>query len=481
MRFLCVCLCCWAWFLPGTMLSRSLLAQEALEPLMAGAFAQEITPQKLPISINGNMADQQAASVHDPLHARCIVLKSGDTSLVIVICDSCAIPRTLIDEAKVLASSKTGIPVANMLVAATHAHSCPTVAPLFQSEPDVDYSSYLVEQIAFTIERANSQLEPARIGWGSVKEISLLFNRRWFVAGEQKLENPFGTKGDRILTNPGFGNSKVAASVNRVDPDVSFVSIQSLDKRPIALLANYSLHYIGGVPPNVISADYFGEFSNRIATQMKATDVQPPFVAMMSNGTSADVNNVDFRLATAPQREPFEQIEFASEVLARAVAKACEKLQYHESIPLRMRQQEIVMGVRKPTADDVKSAQKILDSITERPLKDLSAIYARETVLLGDYGTSVRIKLQAMRIGSLAIVACPCEVFTETGLEIKRRSPFKPTFTISLANGYNGYLPPPEQQLLGGYETWRARSSYLSADSEPKIVMTIKQMLSELK
>ena len=85
-----------------------------------------------------------------------------------------------------------------------------------------------------------------------------------------------------------------------------------------------------------------------------------------------------------------------------------------------------------------------------------------------------------MRIGSLAIVGLPCEVFTESGLEIKRRSPFKSTFTISLANGYNGYLPPTDQLLMGGYETWRARSSYLSADSEPKIKMTIKQMLSEV-
>ena len=156
-------------------------------------------------------------------------------------------------------------------------------------------------------------------------------------------------------------------------------------------------------------------------------------------------------------------------MLTQAVAKACDKLEYHDSIPLQIRQQEIVVGVRKPTADDVVSAQKKLDSATALPLKDLSAIYARETVLLDEYPTSVRVKIQAIRIGSLAIVACPCEVFTETGAEIKRRSPFKSTFTISLANGYNGYLPPPEQQLMGGYETWRKlRSSYLSADSGTK-------------
>jgi hypothetical protein len=81
-----------------------------------------------------------------------------------------------------------------------------------------------------------------------------------------------------------------------------------------------------------------------------------------------------------------------------------------------------------------------------------------------------------MRIGDLGIAAIPCEVFVEIGLEIKAKSPFKPTFAISLANGYNGYLPTPEHHKLGGYETWRARSSYLEVDAAPKIVDTVMEL-----
>jgi hypothetical protein len=93
----------------------------------------------------------------------------------------------------------------------------------------------------------------------------------------------------------------------------------------------------------------------------------------------------------------------------------------------------------------------------------------------------VKIKLQALRIGELAILAIPCETFAEIGLELKKRSPFRPTFTISLANGYNGYLPTPEQHRLGGYETWRARSSYLEVDASTKIVSALLEMLTKLK
>ena len=69
------------------------------------------------------------------------------------------------------------------------------------------------------------------------------------------------------------------------------------------------------------------------------------------------------------------------------------------------------------------------------------------------------------------------EAFGSTGLTIKKRSPLGTTFTIDLANGYAGYLPPPEQHKLGGYTTWRARTSLLEVDAEPKIVDTVVGLL----
>ena len=71
-------------------------------------------------------------------------------------------------------------------------------------------------------------------------------------------------------------------------------------------------------------------------------------------------------------------------------------------------------------------------------------------------------------------------MFTEIGLEIKKKSPLKPTFTIELANGYNGYLPTPAQHALGGYETWRARSSYLEVGASDKITPVVLRLLDKV-
>src|SRR3954449_8882163 len=116
----------------------------------------------------------------------------------------------------------------------------------------------------------------------------------------QLSRDPFGRPGG-VKTNPGFLSPDVSEPAGPVDPDVSVLSVQSPEGRPIALLANYALHYVGGMPP--LSADYFGQFAVRIEQLLGAAGVDPPFVGIMSNGTSGDVKNVKFG-APAPPRVP---------------------------------------------------------------------------------------------------------------------------------------------------------------------------------
>jgi hypothetical protein len=71
-------------------------------------------------------------------------------------------------------------------------------------------------------------------------------------------------------------------------------------------------------------------------------------------------------------------------------------------------------------------------------------------------------------------------VFVEIGLELRKKSPLKHTFTVELANGYNGYLPTPEQHRKGGYETWRARSSYLEVNTSKHITRTLLGLLEKV-
>jgi hypothetical protein len=121
--------------------------------------------------------------------------------------------------------------------------------------------------------------------------------------------------------------------------------------------------------------------------------------------------------------------------------KVVQNIQYQDWISLGIQQKEISLGVRLPDAQEVKRATGIISKARGPALTTKEEIYARETLFMKDYPKKVSIILQAFQLGELAITAIPCEVFVEIGLELKKKSPFKQTFNIELANGYNGYLP----------------------------------------
>jgi neutral ceramidase len=444
--------------------------------LKAGAFAQDVTPEKFPVSVNGNFADKKATSANDPLHARCLVLDDGTTKLALVVVDSCMIPRELMDAAKAAAERKTGIPAANMLISATHTHTAVTVAGVFGSDPEPEYIKFLTQKIADGIETAHKNRVPAKIAWGVAEEPDQVFNRRWKMKPGVKNLDPFGGDTDKVKMNPPRMSPDLLEPAGPTDPRVTVLSVRTADGKPLALFANYSLHYVGDMP--ALSADYFGVFADSVAGKLKAGK---EFVGILSNGTSGDVNNVNFK-AEAPKTKPGERSRLVADAVATAAVKAVDKAEYEARGTLRCVTKQIELGVRKPTAAEVKRAEAILEKAKGRELKGAEEVYARETVLMAKYPDKVMVPLQVMIVNGRAIAAIPCEVFTEIGLRIKKDvSVFKTTCVVSLANGYFGYLPTPEQHKLGGYETWRARSSFLEVDASPKIEKTVGELMKELQ
>ena len=117
---------------------------------------------------------------------------------------------------------------------------------------------------------------------------------------------------------------------------------------------------------------------------------------------------------------------------------------------------------------------------TEHPVHRLEKAYAERTLSAVNWPETLSIPLQFVRLGGLGIAAIPFEVFTETGLEIKAKSPFPDTFTIELANGGYGYLPTPEQHELGGYETWLG-TNRVEREASRKIVATLQGLMERVK
>ncbi len=422
-----------------------------------------------------------AAHVHDELHARCLVLDDGATKLVFIIADNIGLKRDLIDKAKRLIQEETSIPRSNVLISATHTHSSVSAGGKEKKRQEVDnaqefdwYQEFLIRRFADAARIAVNNLEPAQIGWGSGSVPQHVFVRRWIM--KEPVLNPFGGY-DKGAGNPGK-DPNLPEPASQPDPEVSFISVQSTDGKPIALLANYSLHYVGGTPRNDISANYFAMFADRIQELLKADRQEPPFVGIMSNGTSGDVNNVNHG-APALRKEPYEQIKLVAEDVAREVFRAHSAVDFHDWVPLKAAEEELTLQVRKASPEMLANAREVIARPeTVKPKHPLEVAYANRILNLEEtWPDNIDIVLQVFRIGGLGVAAIPFEVFAETGLEIKAKSPFQASFTIELANGSYGYLPTPEQHELGGYETWYSTNK-VEVEASRKIVATLLRLFA---
>jgi len=455
-------------------------ADDAKPVLRAGAATRNITPP-LGEPIVGGWKAKPATHVHDELHARCLVLDDGATRIAIVVADNLGIAREVLDEAKRQVHEHTGLPPDRMLMAATHTHSATPcrVNRAAGKDPELsDYARFVARRISESVRRAINNLEPARIAWGSASVPDQVFNRRWLMKPGTKLPNPFGGT-DQVKMNPGHQRPGLLKPSGPVDPEVCFLSVQAAEGRPIALLANYSLHYVGGVRRGDISADYFAAFADRIQDLIGADRLQPPFVGILSNGTSGNINNINYA-APPRRRKPYEQIGLVADRVAQAVFAEYQKLSYRDHVTLAMRQRELELAVRKPTPEQLAAAREMLAHPDWPDKLPHQRTYAHRIVRQHEMPATLSVILQAVRIGDMGIATSPFETFVETGLELRAKSPLKPMFTISFANGSYGYLPTPEQHRLGGYETWLG-TSRVELDASTKIAAALLDMLAEMK
>ncbi|MBL8295465.1 MAG: hypothetical protein JNN08_26705 [Bryobacterales bacterium] len=445
--------------------------------LRAGAAVADITPQEWPIRVIGNFGLTMANKAHDPLHVRALVLEDGGVKIAIALVDNCIIKREEMDRAKALASKSTGIPANRILMAATHTHSAPPSRAKKGDQVEERYVERIVTQAAEAIIQANSKLTPARIGWTVVQVPEELANRRWFMREGGLPPSPFGETTDKARMNPPPGSNLLIHPAGGTDPGFSIVSVQTADGKPLALLGNYSLHYVGGVPGPELSADYFGEFAKQVAQQLAPGDSS--FVAILSNGTSGDVNNTDF-VHPRPRAQPYQRIGEVAGKLANHAVQAAKTMQYADNAPIKMAEKELRLRYRRPTPEQLRFSQAALKESDESKLPRNAKAYAEWAIDMNSGPEFADLKLQAIRIGGLGISAIPCEVFTEIGITIKELSPLRPTFTIELANGHYGYLPTPRHFDLGGYETWLG-TNLLEREASVKITRTILDLFSQVQ
>ncbi len=439
-----------------------------------GTGCVDVSPKTFPVLINGGFTPRFVSKVDDPLHARALVVDDGNEQFAFCVIDNCEMAETVASEIKRIVHEKTGLSPQRISISATHCHSAPSLIAELACYPDANYVKYLPPLAAQAIINAYESRQSARFGWITVHEPRFVFCRR-FLMQEGTASSPphefTGVTQDRAQMNPGKSNKNKISPTGFPDQSLYLLAFETLDHKPLGLLANYSTHYAGGVQN--VSADYFGVFCSKIGSLLGANG---NFNALMTNGTSGDTNCSDFR---NPNQPAFD-LHIVGTALAEQAAAAWKNIHFVDHAKVVAMEEPITLKIRKPTSEQVVKAKEWLDNLKKqgKKVQTTTDVYAFETVNTDALPPERTLQLQVVRIGDLGLCAIPCEVFSFTGHDLRANTPLANNIVLGLTNGYNGYIPTADQFILGGYTTWRARGSILEEEAEPKIRAKLLDMLN---
>lgn len=452
---------------------------QANAELMAGTAKIDIT--------------EPTAASNDPLHAKALVLKDGDTSFVLITVDAVSIggighiSNDYLGTIRESIQRSHGVPPKHVFVNASHCHGivCRDVAA----------------KTADCVAQAWKSLVPVRAAAGIGQEVRIMENRRL------KLKD--GSEADvRHAYSMPWDDEVV--SIGPVDPEIGLLRLDRLDGTPLAVVYNFACHPILGVPAGTSSADFPG-----FASQVIEENLGHESMAFFVQGCAGDINPVIYKGVHEPHDcEPFgnmlglnvlrglRTMTSAPDATLRVVNESLElprALDFDTRITALQAEQAKLLQSLKGTSLNFKtfvplylqyrlepefpsyySHRYMLDKANNRP--DLEKLDATNRANMEAYVQNIRtmekltrlqtnldllkmhkkqtddagskpleVEVGGLRLGDFVLVTFPGELTVQIGLNIKQASPHRFTFVAGYTNGYIYYTPTTEQRFNTGY------------------------------
>lgn len=427
--------------------------------MIAGIAIADITP-KDSVWMDGMIREHRSEGVHDSLYAKALYLEDADVRCVIVSLDVCAIRAA---DAKIIRDkieATTGIPAAHVIIAASHTHSGPATVGFFNPvEPD--YIRWMGDTVVTAVSYAVKQARPVLVGCASGRECMISHYRRFL-----------SEDGNVVMMwerNPALGGLRVTGEPD-VEVGVLKLSDASDPERLVALLFNHAGH------PNVMSGENYDISADYPGAACRILEEVSGCAALFTNGAqgSVDIDNWKWR--------GWNGVEEIGGILAQVVREVAEDAQVSNAT-LRVAHTKYTLSRRKISEEELIWADEVI-KLTGGKVQaqadgvgdDYKAVLYK--IIHDSRHQGVVIRQTCIAIGDCAFLSFPGELFTEIGMEIKKRSPFEHTFIIDLANGSVGYVPTKEAISQGGYEV---DTRPVDADAEQIIIEQSLELLNQVK
>jgi neutral ceramidase len=462
-RTVTMCLVVLATFGPSVRATPQTPSSET--PLQVGLAEIDITPP-VGYRMDGYFYERLNTGQRDPLKAKALVFQQGGTRAALVVCDLLGMPQSMSSEVRALAAARTGIPPANIAIAATHSHTGPLfagerarvfseqAAAKFGTDPlaALKYPETLRDKLVELIAAANVRVSPAAMEFVPAQEDRVSFNRR------------FHLNDGSVRFNPGVLNPAIVRAAGPIDPDLPFV-LFTKDKKPVGSLTVFALHLdtVGGT---AYSADYPGYLAGELRREFG-----DDFISVFGTGTCGDINHID-----VSGRRRYDA-RLIGQQLGIAILSARSRLPL-ERPALSVAATRLSLPLRRVSEEQAATAKANMVKVGTNDVPFLTQVETVTTLDLLRRGSTLDAEVQAFRLHpDLAIALLPGEVFVDLGLAIKRGSPFKHTLVIELSNDNPAYIPTEKAFKEGSYEIVNSR---IAPGGGERLVETALQLLKEV-
>ncbi len=406
-------------------------ARRDASPLRAGAAKVDVTPSPGELPKN-------SLGVLDRLYARAIVLESGASTAALVTVDAGGVPTPVWDAVTRQVEAELKIPVANVLLTATHTHSAGG-----QRGPDY------VQKIVESVRMARQRLAPARVGYGTGVS---------YINVNRQIVDP---KTGRWWEGPNYDGPS--------DKTVAVLTFETVTGEPIAVYYNYAVHAVIAGQLDQVSGDIPGAASRYVEESF-----DDKVVALWSSGAAGDQNPIYFQQTYDLREIRIKDYAARGIDISNAMPPGGEGLDRKNPAVARLMNQqrqmvasmgqflgEEVLHVMRGTARTT-TAVPLYGSFTTVSCPGRERTNQGRAGFEGTYkdAAPVEIRLGLLRLGDVMIGAVNAEVFNPIAQRLKQESPYKATMMATLTNGSarSGYIPDDES--FGKY-TFEVLSSRL--------------------
>lgn len=419
--------------------------------LRVGAATSEFESDDTMI-IAGGITAGKAKGQEGKLRAVAVVLEQQPFGkLAIVACDVLMMTRAHLDPAAREIESSTGIPFANILINCTHTHHAPSTMVLHGYGLDETFVKRVQAGIVKAVQQANANLseDNCRFFFHLAEERTVGQNSRQLLPD-----------GQIYWIGP---RTNFARATGPFDPELPVLAFRDSRDRLRAVIFNHSTHTIGTRTPGVRSPSFYG-----LAAQELEAEAGGVFCFL--EGASGSTHNLELSGEEAIRRVR----QTLGEGLAQAQARPVTRLAaLKRSFKFKVRNFD-------EAAEDKAVSRYCQQYVGAYGQTVIQVFRDMRKTLASQRGQQRETWLQVMLIGDVALVGVPAEYFTQLGLDIKNRSPFRHTYVAELANDWIGYLPNLEGHKLGGYQVWTGYHSYAEPGTGERIADEITSMLKEL-